>query len=563
MEIEGRNVLVLGGAGMVGVAVCRELLAHSPARLVVAARRASKAKRAVDQLIEAHPDTGTRIFPAAGDVFLRREWQDPSGDARAKVLGDQDKRRGLIADFLGPLTDEVVEDSLLAGLILGAVPEPDGPPADIVIDCMNTATAVSYQDIYTSAAHLASLAEADSADTDWPVEVETVLAALAVPQLVRHIQLLYEAMRCAGTTAYVKVGTTGSGGMGFNIPYTHGEERPSRLLLSKAALAGAQSLLTFLMARTPDGPPMVREIKPAALIAWHRIGYGPIVRRGKGVRLYDCPLDRAVAADDPANLAPDGDFGLDTGEDLEGVYIDTGENGVFTADEFKTITTLGQMQMVTPEDVARQVVGELLGGTTGRDVIGALDGAVTGPSYRAGFLRAAALDRLRRLEDRHGAAVAFEILGPPRVSKLLYEAHLLTTVVGGIEDVLSGAPGDLADALADRVGRDAALRRRILSIGIPILLPDGRRLLRGPVVKSIDAHHGWVDLTAENMQKWQTRLGAVRGAVEGDLAGDTSSRAQRVFSTGRRWRAAEGGFDVGEVVGWILNNEDAGERTKD
>lgn len=38
------------------------------------------------------------------------------------------------------------------------------------------------------------------------------------------------------------------------------------MLLSKSALAGAHSLLLFLMARTPGGP-ITKEIKPAAAIA--------------------------------------------------------------------------------------------------------------------------------------------------------------------------------------------------------------------------------------------------------------------------------------------------------
>ena len=84
----------------------------------------------------------------------------------------------------------------------------------------------------------------------------------------------------------MKIGTSGTGGMGLNIPYTHSEEKPSRVLLSKSALAGAHTLLLFLMARTPDGP-ITKEIKPAAAIAWKRIGYGEILRGGRPVPLYD------------------------------------------------------------------------------------------------------------------------------------------------------------------------------------------------------------------------------------------------------------------------------------
>src|SRR4029079_8385221 len=97
---------------------------------------------------------------------------------------------------------------------------------------------------------------------------------------------LYQAMVKAGTRAYVKIGTSGTGGMGLNIPYTHSEEKPSRALVSQSALAGAHTLLLFLMARTPGGP-ITKEIKPAAAIAWKRIGFGEIRRGGRPVPLYD------------------------------------------------------------------------------------------------------------------------------------------------------------------------------------------------------------------------------------------------------------------------------------
>ena len=49
---------------------------------------------------------------------------------------------------------------------------------------------------------------------------------------------------------YLKVGTTGTGGMGLNIPFTHSEDKPSRVLLAKSAMAGAHSMLLFLLGRT-------------------------------------------------------------------------------------------------------------------------------------------------------------------------------------------------------------------------------------------------------------------------------------------------------------------------
>lgn len=203
---------------MVGRAVCSELLAHGPGRLVVAARRAHKAQRAVEALRAEHPGAPVELVPAWGDVFLRAEWQTEAGDARAAVLADPERRRRLIQDVAQPLTDDLIAASLLGRLILGAVPALGGARADVVIDCMNTATAVGYQNVYALTQRLAALAEEDAPDTDWPGEVEALLAALSVPQLVRHVQLLYAAMRRAGTRAYVKVGTSGTGGWASTFP---------------------------------------------------------------------------------------------------------------------------------------------------------------------------------------------------------------------------------------------------------------------------------------------------------------------------------------------------------
>jgi hypothetical protein len=343
--------------------------------------------------------------------------------------------------------------------------------------------------------------------------------------------------------------------MGFNIPYTHGEEKPSRLLLSKAALAGAQTMLTFLMARTPDAPPLVREIKPAAMIGWHAIGHGAIRRRGRDIPLFDCPPEEAMPLDQDSSLAPKGDFGVPAGGELKGVYIDTGENGLFSADEFAAITALGQMQMITPEEVARSVVAELRGTTTGRDMVGALDGAVSGPTYRGGYLRQAALARLRELEGQHGQAVAYEILGPPRLSKLLYEAYLMKCALGEAFKAIKMHAEALSGLLAKHVAEDAPLRRRILSIGIPILLPCGDRLMRGPEIKSANAHDGWVDLTPENMRRWQARLNEIR--CELDAADqDGSSRIEGLFSPAARHPVP------GEIAAWVFLREEGGVRQK-
>lgn len=563
MDIEGTRVLVLGGYGLVGTAVCRELIAHRPADLVIASLREGQAQAAVAQLRDEFEDSETNFLPAWGDILLRAEWQDgeTGGHPRDAVLADPELRRQLVADILEELDEEILDSSLLGQLIDGRFPGLDDRPADIVIDCVNTATAVAYQNVFQAAKRLEGRIEEGMA-TDWPQEVERLLTSLYVPQLVRHVQVLFEAMVRAGTSAYVKVGTSGTGGMGFNIPYTHGEERPSRVLLSKSAVAGAQTMLIFLMARTPGGPTVVKEIKPTAAIAWKEIDYGTIRGGGQVFSLYDCPPENAYRLTDPGVKNLEGEFGAATGGHLESVYIDTGENGLFAVGEFTALTSLGQMAFVTPEEIAQCVVAEIRGASTGRDVVGALDGAVTGPSYRAGFLREAALNRLHQLEEKHGIeSVAFEMLGPPRLSKLLFEAYLIKRVAADLPQAIEMDAERLAASLQSVVEDDARVRQHILSIGLPILLADGERILRGPRIKSQDAEHGWVDLRPSNVVRWQGRLRDLQSEIGEGLSGDSSSQVDRSYPGLRRWRQA-GVFDVGEVVGWLFSTEEGGRRTK-
>jgi NAD(P)-dependent dehydrogenase (short-subunit alcohol dehydrogenase family) len=75
MDIQGKNILVLGASGLVGTAICRKLLSQQPACLVVVSRRKHKALETAQQLRTASPDNSTRILPVWGEAFLRAEWQ--------------------------------------------------------------------------------------------------------------------------------------------------------------------------------------------------------------------------------------------------------------------------------------------------------------------------------------------------------------------------------------------------------------------------------------------------------------------------------------------------------
>jgi NAD(P)-dependent dehydrogenase (short-subunit alcohol dehydrogenase family) len=570
VEIRGQTVLLLGGWGLVGSAIVGALVDQRPARVVLHSLRREEAEQAVESHARRFPE-GVELVPVWGNVFVRWDLRDLD---RSRLQGDRRHRRALIEDTMAELTVEVLERATLWRLLTEHRPH-------IVIDCINTATAFAYQDIFYSVRRMqkvvARVDQGEAGATDLRDVIEDHLTTLPMPQLIRHVQILREALRAGGTAAYLKVGTTGSGGMGLNIPYTHSEERPSRVLLTKSSIAGAHSMLLYLLARTPDAP-VVKELKPSAAVAWKRIGAGPVLRAGRPIALFDCPPESAVGVADALADDVSGWVALETPQGapavLESVYIDTGENGVFSCEEFETVTALGQMEYVTPEEIAVEVIREIKGGTGGREVVSALDGATLGPSYRAGVMRQRALAEMRRLEAEHETdSIAFEMLGPPRLSKLLYEAYLLRTSTGSLQAVAGSDPGRMSAACSALVMEDAGLRARILSIGLPIRLPD-ERLLRGPEMKippykeearetlgrdSVErwAEAGWVDLKVDNLERWRDRARRIVSQVLA-LPEDTSSA---VLEDRSYWRVDEP-IQVGRVAAWILGVEEAGSRGK-
>lgn len=542
MELANKSVLILGGSGLVGQAVARRLLGFHPATITLVALSKDEVQQAADAL---RPFAGnTKIAVEWGNVFVPAT---AAQAAPADLVADEKLRRHVVDDVLDDLDESMLERSFLYQLFQRTRP-------DAVVDCINTATAFAYQNVFDSARRLRTVA-GGAIDAR---QLDEHILAIPLPQLIRHVQILVEALRAAGTEAYVKIGTSGTGGMGLNIPYTHSEERPSRQLLAKSAVAGAHTLLLFLLGRTPGGPAVI-EIKPTAAIAWREIAYGTVRRRGQPIPLHDCPTPLELGD----AFGPKAKGWRDTGKVLESVFADVGENGLFAREEFETVTSLGQMEFITPEEVADYVVLELLGRPTGKDVVNALDAATSGPTYRAGVLRTAALERLAALEEEHGIhSVAFEMLGPPRLTKMLYEAHLLSRAKPSPRALAKARPDALSRELVQMVERDVKLRSVVISVGLPIILPGakvyrGGEVLLSPVNGDVEraVMRGWVDLRPENCAAWIARAARVVEQADARPA-DTGS--------GFEWDAidVEGTISPARFATWIFRHEEAGERIK-
>ena len=279
------SILVLGGAGLVGYQVCRRALREGlTKKVIVVSLWQGEVNEAVGLLQGEFPEA--EIVGRYGNVFARGVLVDASADANAPGFDRRDPahRRDLLADIYESF-DGARESSALVQVI-----EEFRPAA--VVDCINTATAISYQDVPTTAKQLMADMGLRGSGADVSPEalhgdIQNLLVSVEIPQLILHVRLLVEAMTAVGSDIYVKVGTTGTGGMGLNIPYTHGEDKPSPTLMAKTAVAFAHTGLLFLADRT-EGGPAFKELKPAAMIGYKAVAVQDIPgyvweKRGRAV----------------------------------------------------------------------------------------------------------------------------------------------------------------------------------------------------------------------------------------------------------------------------------------
>jgi len=164
--------------------------------------------------------------------------------------------------------------------------------------------------------------------------------------LFNAIKELREQTHYKSPQIYFKIGTTGLGGMGLNLPYAH-EQYTSEFMMRKAALSGAQTALLLLMGRSPHAP-IIKEVKPAAAVFRNSVEYD---------------------------------------QKKKMVFIDGGESGPYSCEEFSLITSLGQMGFITAEEVAEKIILKIKGDPTGHDVVSSLNRALIKPSYKAGVLK--------------------------------------------------------------------------------------------------------------------------------------------------------------------------------
>jgi len=544
---------------------------------------------------------GWEFVPCDGPVSraVRETAVRPDPANRADVLGS------LAASRLGMFTPTVVKDSLIWNLL-------DAYRPHVVVDSINTATVLGYAaDIIQSGRHVTALSSRIlailAADTNGEIPVDDLgpridalsgddanqvqrdlvemlktslgmTAQMDTACMIRFVQCLHAAFAGNEDVAipefarYVKVHTTGLGGMGFNIRYTHGdtgEPGLSTKLLGKVCAAGSLTQLLLSLAHTPGCD--VRVVVPAAVVGW-TMPPDALIRDRAGAVLPVVDSETLVACDGSSTLQDALDNAdarvVDVGEELEVPHLASGENWPYAVEDITAVTALGQMGSITKEEVAAATL-DCIAGDSRYDILAAIDAALLLPTETAAVER----DRLLGICGRkHSTGYRFPSVSighlGPTTAKLLYEIEIIRASFETVARVVEETPSRMAlrgcaYILEDREG--AILRRQMLSLGIPLFLakgPDRCGVLLGKRIAHPDPRdaealarpidpddeqvrawidRGWVDLTGPRMSWWHDRFKEVDAALRND----------QVVS--RNWFDPDRPFSAGQFLGYMYS----------
>lgn len=208
---------------------------------------------------------------------------------------------------------------------------------------------------------------------------------------IRFYLDLYESLKSLkGKALYLHLGTTGSGGLGFNIPFTHGEDIESLPILNKAAFAGISSSMLTLISRSFNDHIRIAEIKP-------------------GLAVFKSKIDEHVS----------------NGSKL--ITLDGGESGIYTYNELALLTNF--MGFTTVDRLTKKIIRVIdnkknLSRNCRYDIIENFNNAIIAPTLEDYRTKKRILKKMLQLSGKD-YIIATGNLGPHTITRDLILAFVI------------------------------------------------------------------------------------------------------------------------------------------
>ncbi len=209
-------------------------------------------------------------------------------------------------------------------------------------------------------------------------------------EIVQFYLSIYKALTKLSGAHYIQIGTTGSGGLGLNIPFTHGEKLEDLPIIYKASFAGITTSMLTLLSRS----------------------------FGDGIKISELKPGLAVFSDDIINT----DY-----KKCRLVCVDGGESGYYSYQELALLTSF--MGFTTSSHLVQKVVDIINNKAVSDkaishfDIIANLNATIVSPESSDIQSKNSMLDEMRRLNSNN-TIIATGNLGPPLLTRDLILSHL-------------------------------------------------------------------------------------------------------------------------------------------
>ncbi len=348
------------------------------------------------------------------------------------------------------------------------------------------------------------------------------------------------------------LGTTGLGGQGTNLVWTHQSSQEMDVNLTSKVVA-AYGILGVLDRIRWDTDSVARWIllAPGSLLGYDGLDFGPVpylrVPEGLPAKVAEIIGDsgRKIPLYQPAKIdlraLSDGLIPWSRQRlnetFLEGAKILCGETWVLSPLQFACLSHAFQMGFNSDVYIARILLDELVGKTTGYNQIPIGAGKVVEPSAQGQNERNLALARLFELERKNGrrSPAVYPALGSPRAQKEIAQIDLLyryltdTHGKATLQQIGICDPQVLAGELWAYLQKHPRLLAEITAV-IPVISPEGH-IYAGPHVmflkKGVEKTSDLAELCDEDRFREFAALGAVDLRAARDLVG-----APKVYETG-------------------------------
>ena len=530
------NTILVIGTGQIGKATLLRLLKNQPKKVVVHNLTQKESEDSINLFSPLFKKT--KFIESHGNIFMPYKLKDLT---RQDLINHS---KEIIEYFYSELSEELLKRSTIYNLISKYRP-------DIIIDAVNSATFLG--NAYNPEK------EKNLFDKNSTKCCENLMVDDFVTKIINFVSGLKYALECYPVKRYIKVSTTGLGGMGLNIPYTHGDNPQFNLsyaLMGKVSASGVMHQLLWSLAHTPGFN--ISLVVPGTFVGLDSVKDEPVDNSYGFVRKRKTSFVYLLKLGEELKYARKEDDAL-----LHFPVVRAGENHVYSEKELKLLTAIGQMEAITKEEVAKAVT-DIVAGDNRNDLFVAMDKATLQPTYAGHKMVDEAIKKLQKFGYEYGVATGN--LGG-RTAKHLYELHCIKQVAPTVKDVLDN---NLVKKVNDYVLKNNELTCEMISLGIPVIfqnkdiaIGEYTLLPEAGAEKKITKEHlerwrsqCWVDLSKNNLAKWQKLFREIKNLV------DKKEKLCNNF-VNNEIVSLNGDYDIAEVLVYYYNSRGKGRKQTD